>query len=66
MVNLKAWLVKRMKGKRSNRQDTGTEHGKITKQATAQHPNRARKSQHFCGAYAFRGPMRIIGEQAPQ
>ena len=34
--------------------------------ALAQHPNQARKSQTFCGAYAFRGPIRIIGEQTPQ
>jgi hypothetical protein len=32
----------------------------------AQHPNWARKSQHFCGTYAFCGTIRIIEEQAPQ
>jgi hypothetical protein len=36
MVKLNGWSVERMKGKRRNRQETGTEHPKITKQHSIQ------------------------------
>src|ERR1700683_3472539 len=46
----------RMRGKRRNRQENGTEHPKITKQHSI--PIGPEKTKHICGAYAFRGPIR--------
>jgi hypothetical protein len=50
--------------KRRNRQETGMEHPKKMKQHSIL--IRPENTKHICGAYAFRGPIQIIGEQAPQ
>jgi len=61
MVTKDTRQVERMKKKQT---ENSTEHGKIRKQHSILiGPETA---SQICGAYAFRGPIRIIGEQAPQ
>jgi hypothetical protein len=60
-------MLGRLRGwKRRNRQETGMEHPISKKMKQHSILIGPENTKHICGAYAFCGPIWIIGEQAPQ